>query len=552
MALIFVIILLLFGGGTVVSGAHFRGGTVKWAPIGNNRVEVTYYLSFNGFREPGAVIPSGHEVCEDIGGYFETNGYLACGNGCSPYKGYEYCTDCLEYDPLHSNIDNPDMVWQCTDYDIAGSFDIGSRTFVMKVPKDTNKLMVYYKSCCWVGLVNVVPHSGQGWKIFTEVDLNHLRNGVPNSSPISSPIPVQLYHKGCDFSFEIPVTDPDNDNYRCRVTEAFDDECFNSNSGQGVCGKLSNIHVFPNCTLHFNTHGPPGNYAVRVVIEDLDDDDNPKSKVSLSILLEVSPDSSTCNRLAIVAPVKSCTTIPVNERYKMTIIAETEDLPIDRIDTNKPRGMSSSSLRNVDGYPLRKSKSLTWTPSSDQIDMHIIGFGAVDTAGFSGNWSSVSLNVVDVPPLSPSAIDSYPSEREEIYSPLRWSVVFNRPIRRPTQSAYINLISQDGSRVVGRVDSSAPLQAEFGTQEIIFDIFIDDFPGRKKYTLQIDEGVAIDAEYGDVNCPFPSSPDNWKVILDEPEAIIAHPPGRKVNTDPAGIKENAQPPGRRHPPGIRP
>ena len=29
-------------------------------------------------------------------------------------------------------------------------------------------------------------------------------NGLPNSSPISSPIPVQVFQQGCHFSLQIP------------------------------------------------------------------------------------------------------------------------------------------------------------------------------------------------------------------------------------------------------------------------------------------------------------------------------------------------------------
>ncbi|XP_072023626.1 uncharacterized protein [Amphiura filiformis] len=530
MAVLLAIIISLLGGGTIVSGVHFQGGTVKWVPLGNDRVEVTYLFSFNGFRgfpDDDSVRPGDHSKCGGIGRYQKTRGYLKCGdgdvNGCAP-EG-DHCTNCLEYNSEDTNQDQPRMRWQCTDYDIKGGFDIGSKTYTMKVP-ETKKMMVYYKTKAWVDLVNVNPHDGRGWKVFAEIDLNQERNGVPNSSPISSPIPVQLYHKGCDFWFEIPVTDPDNDKYRCRNSKYDDTECYRENArqGQSVCGKLNHIHVYENCTLHFDTHGPAGNYAVRVVIEDLDENDQPKSRVSLSFLLNVSPNSKTCDKPRIVAPGKSCTTIPVNEQYEMTIVAEaaTAELPIDRIDTNKPHGMSSSTLRNVDGYPLRKSKTLKWTPRTEQIGT-TVGFGAVDSGGFSSDWSSVSLNVVDFPALSPSAEDSYPSKGERVGSPKSWSVAFNRPIRRPSQTAYISLISQDG-RVVAQVNSADPLQVEFGTSDISFDMLpINDFPGVKTYTLHISSGVAIDAEYDDANCGFASTPAEWKVTIDEHIVGTAHP-----------------------------
>ena len=72
----------------------------------------------------------------------------------------------------------------------------------------------------------------------------------------------------------------------------------------------------------FDTSGGPGWYAVRVMIEDLDAFGDPLSRVSLSFLLEVAPDSSTCRQPVIVAPKSTCKTIPVNELFQDTIIAE--------------------------------------------------------------------------------------------------------------------------------------------------------------------------------------------------------------------------------------
>ncbi len=79
----------------------------------------------------------------------------------------------------------------------------------------------------------------------------------------------------------------------------------------------------PNCTLHFDATGPTGLYAVRVIIEDLDDNEEPLSKISLSFLLEVSADYKTCDAPRITAVGKSCTNILVDEAYQVNVVAET-------------------------------------------------------------------------------------------------------------------------------------------------------------------------------------------------------------------------------------
>ena len=79
----------------------------------------------------------------------------------------------------------------------------------------------------------------------------------------------------------------------------------------------------------FDTSGDAGWYGVSLMIEDLDANDNPLSRISLSFLLNVSLDDSTCKSPRILEPTWKCRTIPVNQRHELTITAEaaTADLP---------------------------------------------------------------------------------------------------------------------------------------------------------------------------------------------------------------------------------
>ena len=76
--------------------------------------------------------------------------------------------------------------------------------------------------------------------------------------------------------------------------------------------------------MRFNTHDASGNYAIRLMIEDLDDQRQPLSKVSLSFLLYVDPDNSDCAGPKILTP-NVCKTIVVDQSFTMDVVAETSN-----------------------------------------------------------------------------------------------------------------------------------------------------------------------------------------------------------------------------------
>ena len=58
------------------------------------------------------------------------------------------------------------------------------------------------------------------------------------------------------------------------------------------------------------------------MIEDLDANGDPLSKISLSFLLFVHPDSSTCDIPSIMQPLQSCKTLPAGQWYEEPVIVE--------------------------------------------------------------------------------------------------------------------------------------------------------------------------------------------------------------------------------------
>ncbi|XP_072024328.1 uncharacterized protein [Amphiura filiformis] len=505
------VVLMLLGVTTCVRGTHFRGGSFNWRPLDeNNRAEVTFSIGFNGFRvlDADEYPTPGHDVCRHIGmDNLKTIGSLVC-------------DECVNGTPYKEGL-----YWQCTDFNQRGDWDIGGKTLQVTVPEDTKTAVLYYNTCCWVGdIKNVPPGYNLGWRMITEIDLNPRRdNGLLNSSPITSPIPLQLFHQGCNYWLEIAVTDPDDDEYRCRYTDASKGECYEGDRNT-VCGELDYVTIYPNCTLLFNATGQAGLYAVRVIIEDLDQYGDPLSKISQSFLLEVSTDFSTCKAPIILLPEKGCKTVAVNQPFQITIVAEVgaESPTIDRIESIKPMGMIESPLLDVGGHPLRKSLTLTWTPQTDNIGRHNVGFNAVDTRGFSSGWSYITLNVVTGDELYPLADSSNPSRDQRKTSLKNWIIIFNKPVRRPHQPVYIVLLDQSGE-VASRIDSSDPRQVMFRENFIEFDVHLNvAIEGTHSFRLQINEGVAIDEEPG--SCVLSSQAKEWIVHIESNQPATDFPP----------------------------
>ncbi|XP_072024315.1 uncharacterized protein [Amphiura filiformis] len=253
------------------------------------------------------------------------------------------------------------------------------------------------------------------------------------------------------------------------------------------------------------------------MIEDFDQNDDPLSRVSLSFLLDVSTEVPICEKPRILSPEgMGCTAIPVGQPYQLNVVVEavSDTLPVARIESKKPTGMTQSALRDVDEYPLRKTVQLTWTPKTNQVGRHNVGFNAVDIDGYASGWSFITINVVTGDALYPLPDSSNPSRDQTMTSPKKWTISFNRPIRRPTESAYITLTVQSGhggSRdVVSPIDSSDARQVKFYDEHIEFDVFFNDIiEDRQSLQLNIAEGVAIGKESG--SCALSSEVNAWTV-----------------------------------------
>ncbi|XP_072024319.1 uncharacterized protein [Amphiura filiformis] len=263
------------------------------------------------------------------------------------------------------------------------------------------------------------------------------------------------------------------------------------------------------------------------MIEDFDRFGDPLSRISLSFLLNVSSDNSKCEAPKIISPEKGCKAIVTNQPFELNVLAKAASgaQPIERIESTKPRGMTDTSLSDVDGYPLHKSMTLTWTPESDQLGIHSVGISAVDIDGYASVWSFITLNVANE--LYPLPESSNPSRDQTKNRTKNWTIMFNKSIRRPTESAYITLTDQSGD-VVSRTDSSDSRQVTFHDDFIEFDALLNvQFPGTQAFQLHVAEGVAIDGEPG--NCVLSSQASEWTVNIESEEPQYTKAPDTKPN-----------------------
>ncbi|XP_068117649.1 uncharacterized protein [Hyperolius riggenbachi] len=110
-------------------------------------------------------------------------------------------------------------------------------------------------SCCWVNTVNFAP----GWLLSTTVDLG-VRSDThkPNTSPVTTIIPILRIPSNCATSINLLAHDPDGDSVTCR--HAYYGEC-------GSCNRYFSIDQ-NRCVISVSSGWATGSYILELVLED--------------------------------------------------------------------------------------------------------------------------------------------------------------------------------------------------------------------------------------------------------------------------------------------
>ncbi|PIK60591.1 hypothetical protein BSL78_02527 [Apostichopus japonicus] len=290
-----------------VSGTHFRGGSISWAPVGNSgtQIEVHYRFGWKLNYEP-------HYLCTDDAIKNET---MIEGEG-----ELMLVKRSSEGDVLFEEIVKDPLDYICTDRFDEGSvgefhWASGVNSFILDVDERMGtEFELGYFSCCWIGVLNY--ERPRRWKMLTKVDLTpRPDNQQLNSSPMTSSLPLLRIQRGCDFIVDIPYYDKDGDHVKCRWAKALKNECTPPN-----CGRAHQMFTITDgsCMIHIDSEvADIGWYAVAVMIEDFI---TPFSSQALSavpfhFLVRVDPGERRCNDVINTDPVNKCLAVPPGELF---------------------------------------------------------------------------------------------------------------------------------------------------------------------------------------------------------------------------------------------
>ncbi|XP_072036762.1 uncharacterized protein [Amphiura filiformis] len=479
-------------------GSHFRGGSMSWKPLAGNKIELTYRVSYKFHHTEPKFDPCTVEAAEQQ---------------TSLHSGGDLvCQSCV------SDEAKRDLDYICTDYDVQGDWSIGKNVMVYNVPPGQNKFSISYENCCWLRVVSPDTKGGiRAWNMETEVNVTPRPelDGRINSSPVTGAIPIEKYSLGCTYNLKIPVTDPDNDMVQCKYYQP--DECGSDPDKRRACGKpTSGLKVNKlDCSLEFNAAvAGEGAHAVNVMIRDCPNRKckQPYSKIPLLFLLNVTGEPGPCMKPTIIIP-PSCNTIRPDVPFEMVIEAEAGDAskPISRIVSQKPHGMTSSPMEPVEGSTTRKSITLSWTPSAEEMGKHTLCFSALDSDGFTSGRYCTYILVSNQDPIKPDPETSTPARDAEHGSTDKWVIKFNGEVTPPSKGAFIRILNEEKEVIYEVNVKSKGVTFSGDTLEFTPVPPNGGFPfsmAPVPYTVQIDEGVALPANGGCM-----SEPAEWNVLL---------------------------------------
>ncbi|XP_033104120.1 uncharacterized protein LOC117106786 [Anneissia japonica] len=381
----------------------------------------------------------------------------------------------------------------------------------------------------WLFGLNNYDTSGLAWRMVTTVDLDS-----SNKSPKTTHPAMITVMKGCgDVSIHIPVTDPDNDDVKCRWTNK-DNECpkiikdkreeekkEEIDQRKRVCGKpVQGATIDENeCRYSFPvSQMVSGWYAVPITLEDHRKnvtgrlESGALSKIPLQFLLRV--ESKECRDINFGDYEKCHVITPGQEwSYELKVNSSVDaEIIIERPNTD------------FKTTPLDKEKNsrvVSWTPKESDIGKHFVLFHAVDNDGYYSNYETLTILVqnqgikVEEPPnVLPSK--SYPSILTEV-TPDRnvWEITFDKAVIRPTEQKFITVQhiteTDENGTVAAKYDISNKTQVKISEQHpniLIIDNPYHNLKAGSKYQLLVDAGAAkqncFDPCTGD-RCALPGS-----------------------------------------------
>ncbi len=373
------------------SATHFRYGHYSWRPAGGTTVEITLQNAFrrNGYDcidpttlgikacSPGDGLPQVEDVIEEsIGGT-----RLEWGDGTSVGSpgGGPLLYVVRAIDPANNSL-----FGFALDPDRLPALD----TTLSHTYAATGNFTAFTYSCCRIsasqGVNEHINNPDDFYRVETVINV-----GTANDSPISALPPIVRCPIDALCSFQVPVTDPDNDPVRFRLSTSAEASGFFGAFIQPGPPHAPNVATIDSTTgiYTWDTTGATRAansanntlYSTQVTLED------PTSKAALDFFIQLAPLDPTPP--VITPPAGSP---PVCERTELFSVGNTKTFDVlasdpdagDTVTLNVaalPVGAVMTPSLPVTGNPL--SSTFSWAPQPEQTGRHVVNFTASSSAG---------------------------------------------------------------------------------------------------------------------------------------------------------------------------
>lgn len=370
--------------------SHFRYGYYSWRPVGGTTIEVTLQNAFrrDGYEcidpttlgsracSPGDGDPQVGDVIEEVigGTRFEWGDGTSVG---SPNDGpLLYLVRAI--DPASNSL-----FGFALDPDSLPALDTTlSHTYAV-----TGNPTAFTDSCCRIsssdGVNEHINNPDASYRVETVINV-----GTANDSPISALPPIVRCPIDALCSFQVPVTDPDNDPVRFRLSTSAEATGFGGFVQPGPPDAPTAATIDPTTGIYsWDTTGarragnPANNtlYSTQVTIED------PTSKAALDFFIQLAPPDPTP---PVITPPPGSP--PVCGRTELIAVGNTKSFDVlasdpdagDTVTLNVaalPVGAIMTPSLPVTGNPL--SSIFSWAPLPEQAGRHVVNFTASSAAG---------------------------------------------------------------------------------------------------------------------------------------------------------------------------
>ncbi|CAF4660911.1 unnamed protein product, partial [Rotaria sp. Silwood2] len=290
---------------------------------------------------------------------------------------------------------------KCTDYSALANCASGER-YDNRTLAINRTYIVTFTSSAWM-LLAIGGNSY--WYVSGKIDLTVRSDGILNTSPVTTTLPIIYRQINVQHVHIIPMSDADStDTLRCRWSTSNTVGYTNPN-GYNECGSVcspslpNGFQLFSdNCTLVFKLN-ETDYYAVALQIEDYytSTSPTPMSSVPIQFLFYGTTAPAGCSTppsIIGVRPNLACIGTPISALTNETVIAQVNCANKTIIDftTSSPIGMKKTAITKIgtsktdfaasfmfSTFSDLYSINLIWTPTSDQYGPQGFCAGAVDS-----------------------------------------------------------------------------------------------------------------------------------------------------------------------------